>query len=160
MKIKYPTRQIVVILLIGISFLLIACQPPQSHTAQPSSPTARSIVGPTVLVLTPERYTFPTDSAVDDLIRAAGGYNAAAPYPGIAEINDRLLLEMNPDLIIFTQSWAQADISAWLQAAPYQQLAAVRNGHTFYLEFDLTDDAISANRNAYLRVLRQWFELV
>ncbi len=140
-------------------FFLTACD--ASLPIDDGNPTqVTQDVRPTVLVLTPERYTYPDGSAVADLIIAAGGQNAAAGRPGIAEVNTPLLLEMNPDIILFTKSWTSDAIEDLLATSPFQGLNAVQRQRIYHLDFPLTANAINANRDEYLRTLRQWFELV
>lgn len=71
-----------------------------------------------------------------------------------------MLLELNPDIILFTQSWTPEAVEQWLASSTYESINAVVHRHTYHLEFSLTTTSIQKNYARYLKTLQQWFELV
>lgn len=152
MKIKL----LLVIILLLLS-PLTGCQYPVD-TSEPT-PSVSDRETPGVLVLTPEEYTIGSDTLFHEMILAAGGENAAAElFMGFAQISDADILALNPDIIFFTQSWTTEQINHWLANAVYDEVAAVKNGHFFQLDFSLAEADLRANHDARIDQLGRWID--
>lgn len=111
-------------------------------------------VPPRVLVLTPEHYTFGGGTSVEALIEAAGGVNAAHYLADYSQIADWQILEMAPDIILFSQTWTPAQIENWAEASVYADLPAIRNHQLHYWDFSLAEADVHASFDEYVGVLQ------
>jgi ABC-type Fe3+-hydroxamate transport system substrate-binding protein len=137
--------------------LLTGCQYPV-NTPQPT-PSASNWDPPRVLVLTPEEYTIGSDTLFDEMILAAGGENAAAErFTGFAQISDTDILALNPDIILFTQTWTAEQINHWLTNAVYDEVTAVKNRHFYQLDFSLAETDLMDNHDARIDQLARWID--
>lgn len=132
----------------------MACNPRPSIISPSATPTP-----PRVLVLTPEQYTYGADSRVEHLIIEAGGVNAAQNRPAVSQVDDRDIIAMQPDIIVFTEGWTNQAIEAWATVPIYAQIPAVRNQQLYQMPLILSDDRINENPTPYLQQFRQWLTL-
>lgn len=113
---------------------------------------------PRVLVLTPERYTFGQGTTIHQLIEAAGGVNAAATFNDYQQINDSQIIQLKPDIILFSSTWDTATMNQWRQAPVYADVPAIRQGRLYQLDFSLADADLQAHYAERLADLQSLFE--
>jgi len=70
---------------------------------------AQRLVEPVrVLVITPEAYTFGRDTLITELIELAGGMNVAVGFEDYRQINDEIVRDLAPDVILLSPGWGAA----------------------------------------------------
>lgn len=124
---------------------------------QPTTPTSHPLP-PRVLVLTPEQYTFGQDTTIHALIEAAGGVNAAATLNGYQQLNDSQIIQLKPDIILFSSTWDFASIDHWQQAPVYAELPAIRHARLYQLDFSLAESDLQAHYAERLATLQMLFD--
>lgn len=137
------------------TWLLIACQ---STSTQLPTPTPLS-TPPRILILTPEQYAVGGNTLLDNYIQQAGGINAAAELEDFRQISDSQILELQPDIILFTQSWTDDQISQWINVPTYALLPALQRGHYFQLDFSIAEADLKSNEATRIDTLRYWINL-
>ncbi len=130
-----PVSRLFVILL-----LLAGCGEPSITSPSP----------PRVLVLTPEQYTFGGGTPMEALIEAAGGVNAAYELNDYSQIADWQIVEMAPDVILFSRTWTIAQIDAWVAAPVYADVPAIKHKRFFQVEVSLAEADIHAQFDDYV----------
>jgi len=92
------------------------------------------------LVLTPEGYTFGRGALLTELIDAAGGVNTAAEagYANYRQIDDSVIHDLAPDVILLSPSWGADGALAFAANPAYSTIPAVRLGRVYLLRFSPT----------------------
>ena len=134
--------------------LLSACQ---NEENEPQSPSPTPTVSPRVLVLTPEQYAHGGGTLIEQVIEAAGGVNAAHDLNDFAQIADFQILDLNPDIILFSSTWTQDQIDTWVTADVYASLPAIQNHHVYQLDFSLADNDLTQNFDKRVATLSELF---
>jgi ABC-type Fe3+-hydroxamate transport system substrate-binding protein len=89
-----------------------------------------------VLILTPEGYTFGQETLITALVEAAGGINAAAGYDDFRQIDDSAIRALAPDVILLSPAWSDPDL--FVTNPAYATVPAVRSGRVYRLPFSPT----------------------
>ncbi len=110
-----------------------------------------------VLVLAPDRYTYGDGTPVDRLIEGTGAINAADHLTGSQQINDRELLAMNPDVVVFTASWRPSEIARWSEASVYSEVQAIQTQRLYQFNYPLTDARLQLKNQRYTLLLKRLF---
>ena len=137
-----------------VLILLSACQKDEKV---PESPTSTAIIPPRVLVLTPEQYAHGGGTLIEQVIEAAGGVNAAHDLNDFAQIADFQILELNPDIILFSSTWTQDQIDTWVAADVYAPISAIQNNRYYLLDFSLADNSLTENFDTRVATLHELF---
>lgn len=139
--------------------ILGACSEAAGDTAPPTtvSPSATPTPLLYVLVLSPERYAFGDGTPADTLIEGIGAINAADYLTGSQQINDTQLLEMNPDVILFTAGWSAEAILQWSNSGGYQILPAVQNNQLYRFPYALSEYHVGIKYKQYIALLKRLF---
>jgi ABC-type Fe3+-hydroxamate transport system substrate-binding protein len=157
MKIRIVIPHQFCIWLLGILLALAACQPSDNNNSPEinlsSTPTLSTTI-PRVLVLTPEQYAIGGNTLLDTFIQQAGGINAAHDLEDFRQISDTQILELQPDIILFTQAWTDGQIAVWSQIETYATLPAVQNGNLYRLDFSTAEADLRQNEVARVDTLR------
>ncbi len=110
---------------------------------------------PRILIITPEQYTFGGGTTPDHLIEAAGGVNAAHELNDYSQIADWQVLDMAPDVILFSRTWTMEAIENWSRAAVYANVPAVRSGRLHQLDFSLAETDLLTHADERIATLRE-----
>jgi ABC-type Fe3+-hydroxamate transport system substrate-binding protein len=96
-----------------------------------------------VLVLTPEGYTFGRGTLITGLIAWGGGINvaAAAGLDDYRQVDDSLIRELAPDVILLTSEWGADGPALFMSNPAYAGIPAVQNGRVIRLPFSATQPA-------------------
>jgi ABC-type Fe3+-hydroxamate transport system substrate-binding protein len=143
------------LLLIALMLLLLtACQNKKTEL-ETLAPTATT--PPRVLVLTPEQYAHGGGTRIEQVIEAAGGVNAAHDLNDFAQIADFQILQLNPDIILFSSTWTKDQIDTWVAAEVYAPISAIQNNRYYLLDFSLADNSLTQNFDDRVATLRELF---
>lgn len=136
--------------------LLSACRDEEPSTSIPLS-TSTEMISPRVLVLTPEQYAHGGGTVIERVIEAAGGTNAAHELNDYAQIADWQILELNPDIILFSSTWTQEQIDRWVNADVYADISAIQNDQYYQIDFSLADNPLMENFDERVATLSEIF---
>ena len=136
--------------------LLSACRDDEPSQITPFS-TSTKMISPRVLVLTPEQYAYGGGTVIEQVIEAAGGTNAAHELNDYAQIADWQILELNPDVILFSSTWTQEQIDHWIKADVYAEIPAIQNDHYYQIDFSLADNPLMENFDERVVTLSEIF---
>ncbi len=136
--------------------LLSACRDEELSTSTPLS-TSTEMISPRVLVLTPEQYAHGGGTVIEQVIEAAGGLNAAHELNDYAQIADWQILELDPDIILFSNTWTQEQIDDWIKTDVYADISAIRNDHYYQIDFSLADNPLMENFDERVASLSEIF---
>ncbi len=142
---------LIIILYLSLILTVLACQQKGSKVHI----TQNNLARPRVLVLSPERYIYGDGTSVDKLIEDTGALNAADHLTGEQQVNDSQIIEMNPDIIIFTSRWQNTAIIEWANASVYAEINAIRTKQLYRFPYRLTDANLQVKSEQYRILLKQ-----
>lgn len=143
-------------IMIFMLILLSACQN-EENKPETQFPSPTAITLPRVLVLTPEQYAHGGGTLIEQVIEAAGGVNVAHDLNDFAQIADFQILELNPDIILFSSTWTQDQIDTWVAADVYASIPAIQNQHYYQLDFSLADNSLRESFDERVSTLHELF---
>ena len=96
---------------------------------------------------------------MEAIIHAAGGVNAARGWSAVSQIDDRAILDMQPDIVIFTHSWTRQDIELWSRSSVYADIPAVMHHRLYQMPFVISADRVKNNPMPYIEQIQAWLSV-